>query len=311
MRVAVYGSGAVGGYFGARLAAAGHDVTFIARGDHLEAIRQHGLRVTSINGDLCCRVTATDDPSSIGEVDLVLVGVKAWQVPDVAVLARPLVGSTTSVLPLQNGVETAEELCEVLGHGPVLGGLCRIMSVVDRPGRIVHTAAEPAVIFGELDGSVSDRGRVIREAFTRAGVAAELSTDINTDLWRKFLLVEPWGAVGSASRVPIGSLRTVPESRRVLEQALSEVLELARVSQADLGPDDATTVMARLDSLPKDSLPSMQRDIIAGRPSELEAQVGAVVRRAEPLGVATPVHAAVYGCLLPMERAAREANERR
>ena len=311
MRVAVYGSGAVGGYFGARLAVAGHDVTFIARGKHLEAIKQHGLRVASIDGDFVCQTSTTDDPSSIGEVDLLLVGVKAWQVSDIALLARSLVGPATSVLPLQNGVEAADQLRAVFGDERVLGGICQIMSVVDTPGHIMHTAAEPTVIFGELDGSVTDRGHVIQEAFAMAGVTADLSTDINSEIWRKFLLVEPWGAVGSVSRAPIGSLRTVPESRRVLEQALSEVLELARANRTTLRPYDAAKIMARLDSLPDDSLPSMQRDIMAGRPSELDAQVGAVVRLAEPLGIATPVHAAVYGCLLPMELASREANARR
>ena len=305
MRIAVYGSGAVGGYFGARLAAAGHDVTFIARGAHLEEIKKNGLRLSSINGDLVSRAPATDDPSSIGEVDLVLVGVKAWQVPAVAPLMRPLVGPATLVVPLQNGVETAVQLHEVLGDGPVLGGLCRIMSVVDVPGHIVHTAAEPAVVFGELDRSASDRAERIRETFAAAGVAVRLSTDINTEIWRKFLLVEPWGAVGSASRVPIGTLRTAPESRRVLEHALSEVAALARANDAAIGADDAVQIMTRLDSLPDDGLPSMQRDITAGRPSELDAQVGAVVRLGARDGVAVPIHETIYGCLLPMELASR------
>ena len=305
MRIAVFGAGSVGGYFGARLADAGHAVTFIARGAHLDAIAREGLRVTSINGDVVCRAPATDDPSTVGVVDLVLVGVKAWQVPEVAPRMRSMVGPDTVVLPLQNGVETAGQLAAALGSGPVLGGLCKIMSAVEAPGHICHTAVDPVVVLGELDRSTTARVDRIRRMFEVATVTTEVPSDINREIWRKFLLIAPWGGLGSLARVPIGRLRGVQETRRLLEQAVDEIARLAAAHGAALGSDVVGRAMAFLDSVPADGVPSMQRDITQGRASELDTQIGAVVRLGKRCRVDTPVHAFVYGCLRPLELAAR------
>ena len=216
MRVAIFGSGAVGGYFGGRLAEAGTDVTFVARGAHLTAIQSKGLHVTSITGDFTISpARATDDPSSIGIVDAVLVGVKAWQIADAGAAMRPLVGPETVVVPLVNGIEAPARLAHALGDRHVLGGLCRILAYVTGPGRIQHAGIDPYIAFGELDGSRSERVERLREAFARArGVRTEVPDDIRVAMWNKFLLIAAWSGLGALTRVPIGLIRATPETRR-------------------------------------------------------------------------------------------------
>ena len=185
MRIAVFGTGAVGGYFGGRLAQAGGDVVFIARGKQLQALQDQGLRVDSPKGDFALRsVQATDDPAQVGVVDAVIVGVKAWQVTEAARACRPLVGPKTFVVPLQNGVEAPDQLAAVLGAEHVLGGLCRIVSFVVAPGHIQHAGLEPYVAFGELDNRSSERAERLRAAFEGAGVMAEIPPDIQVALWQ-------------------------------------------------------------------------------------------------------------------------------
>jgi len=196
MRFAIFGVGAIGGYFGGRLAQAGEEVAFIARGEHLEALRTKGLRVDSINGDFVLpAVTATDDPSRIGAVDVVLVGVKTWQVPAAAESMRPLLGEDTLVLPLQNGVEAPAQLAKLLGREHVCGGLAKIISYIAGPGHIRHTGADPYIALGELDNQPSDRLERLRRALQRSGVSAEIPPDITAALWAKFLFVASWGGV--------------------------------------------------------------------------------------------------------------------
>ncbi|MGH7536583.1 MAG: ketopantoate reductase family protein, partial [Gemmatimonadales bacterium] len=185
MRIAVFGTGAVGGYFGGRLAQAGAEVVFIARGDHLAAIRRGGLKVTSVAGDFVVQPAgATDDPSAPGPVDVVLLGVKAWQVAEAAEAMRPLLGPRTFVVPLQNGIEAPERLAEVLGPAKVLGGLCRIIGYVVAPGHIRHVGVEPYIGFGELDASSGERAETLRQAFSGArGVTADIPSDIRAAMW--------------------------------------------------------------------------------------------------------------------------------
>jgi 2-dehydropantoate 2-reductase len=307
MHIAVFGTGAVGGYFGGRLAQAGEEVIFIARGEHLQALRSHGLQVDSIKGDFLVQpVQATDDPAQVGVVDVVLVGVKAWQVPEAAQAMRPMVGSDTFIVPLQNGVEAPAQLAAVLGAQHVLGGLCKIISFTLGPGHIRHAGIEPYVAFGELDNQASERAERLRQAFARAaGVTVEIPPDIQAAMWDKFLFIASFSGVGAVTRAPAGVLRNVPETRQLLEQAMREIFAVARAREIALSDDIVGQTMAVVDGLPPDGTASMQRDIMEGHPSELASQNGAVVRMGQEAGVAIPLHRFIYNSLLPLELRAR------
>jgi 2-dehydropantoate 2-reductase len=308
MRIAIYGAGGVGGYYGGRLAQSGHDVTFIARGDHLRAIQQRGLSVTSPRGDFTIRpAQATADPLAVGPVELVIVGIKTWQVPAAAVAMRPLVGPLTMVLPLQNGVEAADQIVAELGPEPVLGGVTRIFSAVVGPGEI-HDRGGPAnIVFGELDGPVRPRTERLLAVLTGAGIAAEITTDVRRTLWEKFLFVVSLGAVGAVSRAPVGALRSLPETREMLETCMGEIAAVAQARGITLAEGLIGANMAFLDGLPAEADSSLQRDVIAGRPSELDAWSGAVVRFGRAAGVPTPTHEVIYRALRPQELRARGA----
>lgn len=305
MRIAMVGAGGVGGYFGGRLAQAGHDVTFIARGEHLKAMLQEGLRVESINGDFAVSpVQATDDPADIGAVDLVVMGVKAWQIPETATRLAPLLGPDTQVLPLQNGLEASAQLAAVVGVAPVLGGLCAIYSFITAPGCIRHIGIDPYVTFGALQPHQAGRLADVQAALRQAGITANIASDIRVPLWEKFLVLR-WGVVGAVSRVPAGVLRRLPQARDMIDDAGREVLAVARTQGIGLPADALQRSSALLDSLPAGATTSLQRDVMEGRPSELDAQVAALVRLGEQAGVDTPLHAFIYHSLLPMEMQAR------
>ena len=306
MRIAVFGAGGVGGYFGGRLAQAGEDVVFIARGDHLKAMLTHGLRVDSVKGDFMLKpVKATDDPVQAGIVDVILVGVKAWQVTNAAEAMRPMVGPETFVLPLQNGLEAPTQLAAVLGDQHVLGGLCGLSTFIVGPGHIRHAGAEPFVRFGELDNRPSDRVKRLQKVFERAGVIAKIPQDIQVALWMKFLFITAWGGVGAITHTPLGVWRSLPETRQMAESALQEITIVAQARDIALPENAMPMTMNIYDSLPPDITSSMQRDIAEGRPSELDAQIGAVVRFGKDADVATPLHRLIYNSLLPMELRAR------
>lgn len=307
MRIAVFGAGAVGGYFGARLAVAGADVTFIARGQTLAALRARGLRVESGEGDVQLpEIVASDTPNAVGPVDLVIVATKAWQVPEAAKAMRPMVGAATTVLPLQNGVEAAPQLAAVLGPERVVGGLCRIISAVVEPGHVRHFGASPSVVFGELDKRRTERVESLERLFAGArGVYPEIADDIHVALWRKFLFISAVSGLGAVTRATFGMVRSAPETRALLQDLLAEAHTVAQAHGVALDDGTIPATMAFIDSLPADGTPSMQRDIAAGRPSELEYQTGAVVRLGREKGVATPVSRFIYHCLLPLERRAR------
>lgn len=306
MRIAVFGAGGVGGYFGGRLAQAGEDVVFIARGDHLKAMLTHGLQVDSVKGDFVLKpVKATDDPAQAGIVDVILVGVKAWQVTNAAEAMRPMVGPETFVLPLQNGLEAPAQLAAVLGDQHVLGGLCGLSTFIVGPGHIRHAGAEPFVRFGELDNRPSDRVKLLQQVFKRAGVIAKIPQDIQVALWMKFLFITAWSGVGAVTRTPLGVWRSLPETRQMAESALQEITIVAQARDIALPENAMPTTMNIYDSLPPDITSSTQRDIAEGRPSELDAQIGAVVRFGKEADVATPLHRLIYNSLLPMELRAR------
>jgi 2-dehydropantoate 2-reductase len=306
MHIVVFGTGGVGGYFGGRLAQAGEQVTFIARGEHLQAMLANGLTIESIQGDFMVKpVIATDDPSQVVDVDVVLVCVKAWQVPKAAKAIIPLLGPDTFVVPLENGLEAPSQLAEILGREHVLGGVCGIFSYIAAPGRIRHTGAEPWVAFGELDNHPSTRAKNLLHIFEHAGVYAEIPPDINFALWRKFFFVSAFSGVGAVTRVPVGMFRSLKGTRQLLEDALSECCSLAIIQGIRLPSDSVTKIMATIDEYPPDAISSLQRDILAGRPSELEAQIGAVVRMGKMLNIPTPVYSFIYHSLLPQEMLAR------
>lgn len=306
MRLAIFGAGAVGGYFGGRLAAAGTEVAFIARGRHLEALRDRGLRIESPLGDLrLTDVEATDDPREIGPVDVVLVTVKTWQLEDSIPGLRALLGDDTWVVPLLNGVEAVGSLTTALGRERVAGGTCRIISRLAEPGKIVHVGATPSIALGELDGERSERTATLRDALIAAGVDAEIPDDIHVALWKKFLFVVPVGGVGAVTRVSIGVVRSLPATRAMLEECMREIEAVARARGIELPEGIVRESISFVDSLPAEGTSSLQRDIAAGRPSELEAWTGAVVRLAREVGVETPTHAFIYASLQPGELAAR------
>ncbi len=306
MRIAVFGTGGVGGYFGGRLAQAGNDVTFIARGAHLEAIRRDGLKVESIAGNFAViPARATGDPSDIGAVELVIVGVKAPQVPAAAEAMRPLVGPATTVLPLQNGVEAADQLAAVLGRDRVVGGLCKLIAMIAAPGRIRHLGMPPKIVFGELDNSASGRIAGLKALFDGCdGLEAQIAADIHAALWEKFLFIAAFSGVGAVTRVPAGILRTVPETRQMVVEAMEEIFSLSRARGVRLADDTVARSMAAVDALPPEGTASMQRDIMAGKPSELSAQNGAVVRLARETGISVPINDFLYRALIAQERQA-------
>lgn len=306
MRILVFGTGGVGGYFGGRLAHAGEDVTFIARGEHLRAIRANGLKVDCPTGDFVVfPAKATGDVREVGEVDLIIVAVKAWQVPEVARAVKPLVGPTTTVVPMQNGVDAVPQLVAELGSSNVIGGLCRIFSFVVAPGHIRHAGFTPSIIIGELENRRTDRINKIEQMFKRAGLEITVASDIQVALWTKFLFIASFSGVGSIANAPAGVLRTDPKWRTQMVKAMEEIYALAHARGIKLPPDSIEKVMASVDGLAEDATSSMQRDIIAGKPSELESQNGAVVRLAREAGVEVPTHELIYQTLRPLEEKAR------
>jgi 2-dehydropantoate 2-reductase len=306
MRIAVIGAGGVGGYFGGRLAQAGLDTTFIVRGATLEALRTHGLRVESINGDFTLdRVQATNDPASVGVVDVVLLAVKAWQIPEAVANIAPLLGARTMVVPLENGIDAPDVLRELVGAEHAVGGLCAIVSFVVAPGHVKHAAFDPVIMFGELDHQTSARTRALLDAFVKAGVKAEIPQDIQRSLWTKFLFIAPLSGIGALTRVAVGEWRVMPEVRAIVDAMLRELIAVAAARGLDLGADALEKTWQRYDTLAPASTSSLQRDVMEGKPSELDAQLGAVVRLGEAANVATPVTRLVYHALLPQERVAR------
>jgi len=310
MKFAIFGTGGVGGYFGGKLAQAGDDVTFIARDGHLSAIREHGLRVESINGDFTVKpAQATDDPASIGAVDYVLVCVKGWQLPDAIEQMKPLVGKQTTVLWLGNGIEGTDMVVEAFGRERSIGGLCRISSFVGGAGVIRHVGVSPSIAFGELDRSQSPRVEALRAAFARfADVRVEVPADIHVTMWEKFIFIAAVSGVGTVTRQTIGGYRSIPETRALLIAALDETAALGRARGVALDADVTKRILANIDAAATGVVPSMQKDMTEGRPSELETQTGYVTRLGRALGIATPAHDFIYAALLPQEKKARGAN---
>jgi 2-dehydropantoate 2-reductase len=308
MRIAIIGAGGVGGYFGGRLAQAGADVTFIARGAHLAALRTGGLRIESIKGDTHLpHVQATDTPAAVEPVDIIIVSVKAWQLPESFPAIRALLGPESGIVPLLNGVEASDALAAEFGESHVLNGLCYVFAFLAAPGLIRHVGIEPGIVFGERDDRPSTRAAAFRETLERAGIRAQIAPDIRAAVWSKFVFGATTSGLGAVTRAPMGLLRSRPETWPLFEQGMREIVAVGRAHGVNLNDTAVEEALARLNALPYATTASMQRDIMEGKPSELEAQNGAVVRLGRAAGVPTPLHGFIYAALLPQELSARGA----
>jgi 2-dehydropantoate 2-reductase len=299
MRIAIVGTGGVGGGYGAALAKAGADVTFIARGAHLAAMKRDGLKVLSPRGDIHLVPTqATDNPAEIGRVDFVLFCVKLWDVESAGEAIKPLVGRDTAVIPLQNGVDAADRLIPILGQNAVMGGVAQISANIVGPGVIQQVGTFMRIVFGELDGRSSPRGEKFLALCLKAGFEAKLSDAILTELWMKFILLAANASAVATSRRPIGDLRD-PEIRPVMLAAYREVMDVGRAHGIAL-PDNAVEITAGYsDSLPAHQKPSMALDLERGNRLELPWLGGKVVELGRKYGVPTPMHSLMYAMLKP------------
>ena len=308
MKIAVMGTGGVGGYFGGLLARAGMDVAFIARGPHLEAIRRDGLAVTSdLSGDFTVTGRATDDTASVGPVDLVLYTVKMYHNPEAIPAVRPMLGPETVVLTLQNGVDNTDQLAAGLGREHVMAGTAAVLAGIERPGLVAQRGQMGRITFGEPGGGVSDRGRLLLEIFQAGSWNVELSPNAMRALWRKFIYLTGSATVNAATQITYGEMRAIPETRELIKLAWREIVAVARASGVDPGDDVLDWCEASLDAFPAQGMTSLANDFKAGRLVELEGLTGTVVRLGREHGVPTPVHSTVYALLKPA--ALRNAGE--
>ena len=297
MRIAVIGSGGIGGYYGALLAKAGHDVVFVARGSHLEAMQRHGLTVRTPAGETTVPVTAVGDTGRVGPVDLVLFCVKSYDTESAAPLLRPLMGRDTTVLTFQNGVDNADTIGSVVGSDAVLPGAVYIALQLVGPGVVLRTGGEGRMVFGELNGVVSERIRRIAAAFQPSGIPHEVSPDIQRLLWEKFLFITGVGGVTALARSGIGPLLASPAGRTLLTASCDEIVAVAQAAGAPLTPAAARAAIEQAATVPPQWRSSMARDLEDGRRLEVDALSGAVVRRGRTHAIPTPIHQAIVACL--------------
>lgn len=301
MRLAMMGSGGVGGYFGGRMAAVGHDVTFIARGEHLEAIRAHGLRIESRDLDDATvhPARATDDPEEVGPVDCVIVGVKLWDTETAGRAMLPMLGPDTMVLSLQNGVECDDILAPIVGRERLIGGMAQIASSIGLPGVISHIGTMQRIVIGEFGGTVSPRVEALRRAMLDGGIVAEISDDIERTIWEKFVFLVGLSATTTLMQTTIGPIREDPDSRQFLHEVMGETVAVGRAKQVALPEDYADDRMAFVDGLPFDMTSSMHHDFERGNPLEVAWLSGAVARFGRAFGIPTPVNRTVFAALKP------------
>jgi 2-dehydropantoate 2-reductase len=299
MKIAIVGAGGVGGYFGGRLAAAGEDVHFLARGAHLHAMQSSGLRLHSPKGDLTLsHVNATDRPAAIGPADIVLFTVKMYDADPAAAVLAPLLHDETVVIALQNGVEAVDILSRHIPRSNVAGGVAYVASVISEPGVIRHTALD-ALIFGELDGRRSERLVKFADTGTRAGFQTTLSERIEVDLWAKFARLTVFSGMTAVTRSPLGVIRDDPEIAAMMKAAIQESLHVARAHGVPLADAAMKEIMAMVATMPPQSKSSMLEDLERGRRLELPWLSGAVVRLGREVSVATPIHQFIATVLKP------------
>lgn len=299
MRIAVFGAGGIGGYFGGRLALAAADVHLIARGAHLEALQKNGMRVHSVRGDFATSVHATDDPAEIGACDFVLFCVKAYDTDEAAGRLSPLLHEHTAVVSLQNGVDNEDKLAGAIGEQHVLGGVVYLFASVTEPGVIAHTGGVGGLLFGELDGSVSARAERLRELCGEAGIPAELVTDVRARLWQKFAFICAQAGITASARTSLGRIRETPETWQLYRHIVDEVATLAAAEGVALAPELAAAPLAWAHALEPTAFSSLYDDLVRGRPLELDALHGVVVRRSREHGLRAPMCEAIYALLKP------------
>jgi 2-dehydropantoate 2-reductase len=298
MKIAVIGAGGVGGYFGARLAAAGEEVTFIARGAHLAAMQGSGLKVLSANGDLHLQpVRATDDATAVGPVDLVMIAVKLWSTDEAIGTARTLAGPGTAVVSFQNGVEAVDKLVAAFGRERVLGGVANIAALIEAPGVVRHNGTMALLQFGELDGSRTARVAALLAACNRAGIDAKVPDDIRKAIWEKYVFLASLSGMTALTRLPLGPLRADPDTRALFRQLAAEVVAVGRGKGVSLDDRTVEAMMQRLDALPPGMVASMLGDLQRGNRLELPWLSGGVDAMGRELGVPTPGHHFVYVAL--------------
>jgi 2-dehydropantoate 2-reductase len=298
MRIAVMAAGAVGGYFGGRLATAGHDVSFIARGAHLDAIRTNGLTIESTLGNLHLKsVTATSHPKEVGPVDIVLFAVKLWDTETAATATRPLVGPRTRVITLQNGVDSVERLAPILGEDQVIGGTTYMATVISAPGVIKHTSPFARMKCGRVDGRADAQLAAFAEATKGAGIDIDLSDSINVERWKKFVFLVGFSGATGAMRMPLGPILADSDTRAFFFNLMQEVVAVGRAQGVALPPDFADAQLTFADTTPPGFKASLLHDLERGNRIELDWLAGKVVELGRALGVPTPANAAVYAVL--------------
>ncbi len=299
MRIGVMGAGSIGGYFGGMLARGGNQVALIVRGGHLAAISQRGLKVVRDEEEFTVHCDATDDPSQVGTVDLALLTVKAYQNPQAFLAMRPMVGPETTVLCLQNGIDTYQDAVSAFGKGRVLPGAAYIDAGIQEPGVVIQTGSVVRIAFGEQDGSLSGRGAAITKLLEESGITAQFEQDIRKTLWTKFLFIATMAGVTSLSREMLAQLMPRPEWRTVIEGCMREIETVGRADGVDLDVDIVPETIAYMEDSLGQMRASMHADIVAGRPLELEALNGAVVRVGREVNVPTPINGLIYAMLKP------------
>ena len=300
MRIAVVGAGGTGGYFGGLLARAGHDVTFIARGANLEALRARGLTVESrLAGNFTLPVKATDNPGEVAPVDLVLFCVKTYDTEAAAESIRQLIQPDTMLLSLQNGIDNEERIARVTGHSSGLGAVAYIVSTIKAPGVIAQTAGPGSIVFGELGGGTSQRTERLYEVLQGAGIAAEIHLDVRVAIWQKFLFICAFSGVTAVTRLPIGTILADPVTHALFRGILEEVEAVARAGGIDLPADCVEQAMTQAAAVEPWASSSLYHDLAGGRRLELESLNGELVRRGGELGIETPLNFAIYAALRP------------
>lgn len=302
MKIAIVGAGAVGGYYGALMSRAGAEVSFVARGAHRDAIRAHGLRIIGVQGDFTVKVAAEDDPTRIGPVDVVILTVKTYDNESAFPLIKPLMHDGTSVLTLQNGVDSAEDLARVVGTAAVIAGPTYIATAIDAPGVIRQTGTHRRIVFGEVfdpPAEVTPRVRTLADLMLKADIHAEPVADARIPLWEKFIYLAPFASFTGASRLPIGPLWGDEEIRAAFLDAVREVESVARASGINVAPNMVDRIGPYTAGIPASTRSSLLIDLSVGKRIEVETLAGSVVRRGRAVGVETPLMRALYSVLKP------------
>ncbi|HEY9222143.1 MAG TPA: 2-dehydropantoate 2-reductase [Lutibacter sp.] len=311
MNIVIYGTGGVGGYFGARLAQAGNTVTFIARGKHLEAIQKNGLQLKSPKGDyLVFPANATANIADVTDIDLILVCIKTWQLEAAAKEINRVLNEKTMVISLLNGVNNAEVLGSVIEKKHLLGGLCKVVSKIEDFGIINHLSFEPTIVFGELDNVKTERAILLEKVFLNAGFTTKLAENIQTEIWSKFLFISTISAIGALTRATVGELMASPQLKKMMREIADEIVAVAKAKGVYLSETMVEKQFQMIESQPYNTTSSLQRDMMEGKPSELEAQTGTVVKMGLELGILTPVNDFIYYCLLPQEKEAQVRSQK-